>query len=449
MKIGLIAMSGIRACDPELLRLGLTLPGFVERSKAIASLPSLGLLTLASLTPPGHEVAYREVADIRDLRALEPFDLVAISTFTAQATEAYALADRYRAAGAKVVLGGLHVTAEPQEAIEHCDAVVVGEGETMWPQVVMDAQAGRLRPFYRAAPAAPGADLAAGPLPAYELLDPHRYNRLTVQTSRGCPFRCSFCASSILLTEHYKQKPAQRVLAEIDRIRELWRHPFIELADDNSFVNKTYWKALLPQIARRRIHWFTETDISVADDEELLGLLARAGCAEVLIGLESPVETGLRRLELKTDWKLKRFPRYREAILRIQSHGIRVNGCFILGLDGHTPEVFSAVYRFVEETELFDVQITLPTPFPGTALYRRLKEQGRLLAERAWERMTLFDVTFQPDPMTVRELAEGFRGLGVRLYGDDFTRFRHETFRAKYLRGRESDAMVMSSERSH
>src|SRR4051812_50118349 len=145
MRIALVAMSGIRACDPELLRLGLTLPGFVERSKTIASLPSLGLLTLAGMTPAEHEVSYVEVADIRDVAALPgPFDLVAISSFSAQVKEGYELARRYAAAGTKVVVGGLHVTACPHEPAKFGASAVVGEGEGVWPQGLRDAQGGAL-----------------------------------------------------------------------------------------------------------------------------------------------------------------------------------------------------------------------------------------------------------------------------------------------------------------
>ena len=172
MNIALVAMSGIRACDAELLRLGLTLPGFVERSKTIASLPSLGLLTLAGMTPAPHQCQYIEIEDLRKLPVQESlpdgFDLVAISSFSAQIGEAYELADRYRAEGVPVVLGGLHVTALPEEAAEHCDAVVVGEGEAAWPDVLRDAEAGRLKRFYRS----DGEfSLAEAPMPAFELLD--------------------------------------------------------------------------------------------------------------------------------------------------------------------------------------------------------------------------------------------------------------------------------------
>jgi len=433
MKLGLIAMSGIRVCDEELLRLGLTLPGFVERSRTIASLPSLGLLTLAGATPRHHEVCYREVEDIRRLDAeLERFDLVAISTYTAQVGEAYELADRYRALGTPVVMGGLHVTVEPDEALAHCDAVVLGDGECSWRQLLRDAESGRLRPLYRARPG--GGDLSLAPLPAFELLEPARYNRLTVQASRGCPLRCEFCASSTLLSERYRQKPIERVLREIDRIREVWPHPFIEFADDNCFVNKAYWRQLLPKLALRELRWFAETDLSIARDPDLLDRMRESGCAEVLIGLESPVEAGLEGLELNANWKRRQLPRYREAVETIQSHGVRVNGCFVLGLDGQGPDIFDAVFRFAEESCLYDVQITLATPFPGTPLRERLRREGRLFEDRPWPRCTLFDLTFRPTPMSAEELVAGFRDLAVRLYSEPFTKWRRENVRKRYLR---------------
>jgi radical SAM superfamily enzyme YgiQ (UPF0313 family) len=433
VKVGLIAMSGVRACDPALLELGLTLPGFLERGRTIASLPSLGLLTLAGLGPARHRYEYFEIADLRQAASIpQNVDLVAISSFSAQIDEAYELADRYRAARIPVVLGGLHVTSLPDEAARHADAIVVGEAEPVWTELLADAEAGRLRPRYQAQSE---FGLEDAPLPAFELLDPERYNRLTVQTSRGCPFRCEFCAGSILLTRRYKQKPIAKVLAEIDRIRAIWRRPFIEFADDNSFVNRRYWKELLGELTSRRIRWFTECDLSVYQDAELLALMRDSGCAEVLIGFESPVETGLAGLELNCDWKRRRWAEYKRAIARIQSHGIRVNGCFILGLDGHTPEIFDAVYDFALDAELFDVQVTIQTPFPATPLYHRLQRTGRLRFDGDWRRCTLFDVNYEPSGMSVAELEGGFRQLIQRLYSEPATRAWRDNFQRKYRWG--------------
>jgi radical SAM superfamily enzyme YgiQ (UPF0313 family) len=430
MKIGLIAISGVRACDPELMKLGMTLPGFVERGKVVASLPSLGLLTLAGMTPPRHGCTYHEVRDIRELERLpDGFDLVAISSLSAQVNEAYDLAGRCRTLGVPVVMGGLHVTALPDEAGRHADAVVIGEGEPVWLEVLQDAEAGRLQRCYQARAEFP---LAESPIPAFELLDPERYNRLIVQTSRGCPLRCEFCASSILLTRRYKQKPIDKVLAEIDRIRSFWRRPFIEFGDDNAFVNRRYWKQLLPELATRKIRWFAETDLSVHEDAELLRLMRQSGCAEVLIGFESPGAWGLRGLELKRDWKLRHWQESKAAVSRIQSAGIRVNGCFILGLDGQGPEIFDRVLEFAMETELFDVQITVQTPFPGTPLYSRLKHEGRLLRDKAWEMCTLFDINFRPEQMTPEELRRGFIDLGTRLYSHELTERRRANFEELY-----------------
>lgn len=431
MKIGFIAMSGVRAHNKELTELGLTLPGFVERNKTIASLPSLGLLTLAGATPDDFDVEYLEVPNLDALTGLPgDFDLVAISSFSAQINEAYRLADSYRSIGTKVVLGGLHVSAVPDEATRHADSVVLGEGEPIWPMLVSGLRHGELKSVYDSR--GQSFDLADAPMPAFHLLDVNKYNRLTVQTQRGCPWRCDFCAASIRISPIYKIKPVDKVIAEVQRIKEIWPHPFIEFADDNTFVNKAHSKNLLRALIKERIRWFTETDVSVAEDDELLHLMRESGCAQVLIGFESPSLTGLNGLEQRTNWKAKQFDRYSRAIARIQDHGITVNGCFVLGLDGTGRESFDAVWEFARKSGLYEVQITILTPFPGTPLYNRLKKEGRLLRETAWEFCTLFDVNFRPTHMSVSELESGFRNLAEKLYSGSVTKERRERFRERW-----------------
>jgi radical SAM superfamily enzyme YgiQ (UPF0313 family) len=431
MKLGLIAMSGVRAHNPELTALGLTLPGFVERNKVIASLPSLGLLTLAGLTPKDVDVTYLEVSDIKDLEGLPAeFDAVAISSFSAQMGEAYELADRYRAAGTRVILGGLHVSVLPDEAQAHADAVVIGEGEPVWRALLADIESSCVKARYDARLV--DFNLAHAPMPRFELLDMKRYNRITVQTQRGCPFRCEFCAASMRIAPVYKTKPVERVIAEIQNIKSLWRRPFLEFADDNTFVNKKHSKELLRALAKENVRWFTETDLSVADDAELLAMLRDAGCAEILIGLEGATFAGVDGVEQRANWKAKRVEGYLEAIRRIQELGVRVNGCFVLGLDGMGPESFEEIWSFVQQSSLWDVQITVQTAFPGTPLYTRLKNEKRILREQAWELCTLFDVNFQPAKMSVGELEAGFRSLASQIYSDEFTHARRAEFHRNY-----------------
>jgi radical SAM superfamily enzyme YgiQ (UPF0313 family) len=433
MKLGLIAMSGVRVRNAELLALGLTLPGFVERSQVIASLPSLGLLTLAGLTPSDIDIRYLEVADLAKISGVpEEFDAVAISSFSAQIFEAYALADRYRALGTRVILGGLHVSALPLEALRHADAVVIGEGEPLWPAVIADLLAGTLKPIYDAR--GHNFNFADSPMPRFDLLDIERYNRLTVQSQRGCPFRCEFCAASMRISPTYKTKPIARVIDEIHSIKRIWKRPFIEFADDNSFVNKAHSKQLLRAIAKEEIHWFTETDLSVAEDDELLDLLHDAGCAEVLIGFESTTFSAVNGVEQRSNWKARKVDSYLETIRKIQDRGVRVNGCFVLGLDSTGTESFEEIWQFVQQSGLYDIQITVQTAFPATPLYTRLKQEGRILRDEAWDLCTLFDVNFQPAKMSVAELEAGLRNLIHRVYEHDVVAARRAAFQRNYRR---------------
>lgn len=416
MKIGLIAMSGVRVRTKELADLGVTLPQFVNRGKVVASLPSLGLLTVAALTPPDVEVEYHEIAELEPDTPLGDFDLVGISSFSAMIEDAYALADRYRAKGTPVVLGGLHVTLMPEEAAQHADAIVVNGAEGAWPQLVEDFKRGRMKAHY--------AGLKAGVfkepnyvLPRFDLLKGREYNRLTVQTSRGCPLRCEFCAASLRITSSFQQKPVDKVVAEIKEALKVTAHPFFELADDNTFINKKWGKEFLRAIIPLGITWFTETDISIAEDDELLDLLAQSGCRQILVGLESAGGGDLDGID-PNNWKQRQSGRYLEAIEEIQGKGITVNGCFIVGLDNQTPDCFEQVNDFVRKSGLLEVQITVQTPFPGTPLYTRLQSEGRLLRDRYWDRCTLFDVNYLPKQMSVAELEAGVCWLFGEIYNE-------------------------------
>jgi radical SAM superfamily enzyme YgiQ (UPF0313 family) len=271
-------------------------------------------------------------------------------------------------------------------------------------------------------------DVRLLPVPRYDLLADRPYNRFTVQTSRGCPWRCDFCASSIMLQRAYRKRPVEHVLRDIHALMALRPHPYIEFADDNTFVDKAWGKELCRQLAPLRLKWFTETDISIADDPELLDLMREAGCRQVLIGLESPERPALEGIELHANFKARRSARARDAVRTIQDHGITVNGCFILGLDEQTTDVFQRVHDFATETPLYEVQVTVLTPFPGTPLYQRLLKENRLLEPRNWDLCTLFDVNFLPQHLTPQQLRKGLYWLCDRLYSADCVHQRRRAF---------------------
>ena len=207
------------------------------------------------------------------------------------------------------------------------------------------------------------------------------------------------------------------------RIKELWGdNAFFELADDNSFANRFWAKEFLTSIQDLDLRWFTETDLSIAEDDELLKLLAKSGCRQILIGLESTDAHTLNGID-RANWKMKHLSRYMDAIKKIQSYGVTVNGCFIVGNDGDDKGVFERLRDFIEKSELLEAQVTILTPFPGTQLLARLQREGRLLSDRIWDKCTLFDLTFEPKQMTPDELVEGHAWLMSQIYNQEqFTR---------------------------
>lgn len=423
-----VPLTGFRIREEELLALGMSLPGLVPRANAIGQLPALGLLTLAGMLPEHWTCEYLPAARCDDelvetLAAKRP-DLVAISALTASIDEAYRLCDGLRERQIRTVLGGLHATACPEEAARYATAIVAGSGEGIWRQVLRDVVQGNLQPIYRAPRALENGDW---PLPRFDLLGPD-VPRYTLQTARGCPLACDFCAASRLLGS-FQEKPTSRIEQELTAIRRLDARPLVELADDNTFAGRRDPAELFALLEAANVRYFTEADWRIGNRPDVLAGLAASGCAQVLIGIESLVfrypGMGEKRAELDA---------IMEAVHRIQNAGVPVNGCFIVGADGETRASLDRLAEFLLDCPLAEVQLTLQTPFPGTGLYRRLREQGRLL-KRGWSAYTLFDVTYQPDAMSVAELEVGFRELVAKVFSREATE-RRSRIRRSILRHR-------------
>jgi len=373
-------------------------------SKVVFRFPYLALTTLAALTPP--DVTVRLIDEnAEDLDWQPNPDLVGISLMTPLAPRGYEIAAAYRRRGIPVVLGGIHATMMPEEASNHADAVVVGEAERLWPQVIADARQGHLQPLYRENAYAPLDHL---PLPRRELLLRKAYFFVnTLQTTRGCPFDCEFCS----VTQFYGHTYRLRPIAEVEREIQNLEGRFVFFVDDNLVGDRMYARELFQRLIPYRLKWASQASITIAKDAELLRLAQQSGCLGLFIGLESLSQKTLQDMGKS----FNRVDSYRDRIKRIHSYGIGIQGSFIFGNDGDTPAIFEDTLRFTEETRLDAALFSILTPFPGTRLYHKMRSEGRILS-RDWNRYDMNHVVFQPRGMSPQQLQQGFNWAYRRLY---------------------------------
>lgn len=367
--------------------------------------PPLALATLAGLTPEDVEV------EIRDENAGESLfthdaDLVGVSVLTAAAPRAYAVAAWYRQRGIPVVLGGFHPTFCPDEAGQHADAVVVGEAEGVWHQVVDDARHRRLAPRYQAGP---GAFAASHELPVRDLVPATPYiTRNSIETTRGCPNRCEFCSVTRFYGGKYRRRPVETVLRDLDRLPD---RDLIWFVADNFTADRSYATAIMDRLADRGMPWICQASVRIANDPELLAKMADSGCMMTFIGFETISPEGLA--EVNKAWNCAE--RYPEAIRIIRGHGISVLGSFMFGLDSDTPDVFDATVDFCLDHNVDAAQFSILTPWPGTLLYERMEREGRLI-DTDWANYDGTQVVFRPRGMTPDELQSGFYYVYNRFY---------------------------------
>jgi radical SAM superfamily enzyme YgiQ (UPF0313 family) len=370
----------------------------------------VNLPLLAALTPPGHTVTIVDEAFAPD-DISQDVDLVGITVMTDLALRAYHIADTYRRKAVKVVMGGIHPTVLPDEALDHSDAVVVGEAEGIWPQLVSDAASGQMQRLYRAGTM---TNLQGLPKPRRDLFPGTKGkgyipSPIGVETSRGCPFDCEFCSIGQTLGHQYRVRPVQEVIAEIESIDS--RHLFF--VDDALGLNRNAAKKLFTEMIPLRRLWLGQGTVSLAEDLELLRLMKRAGCLGFLIGFESVQSSTQNEVNKIKNLRIDFY----EAMRRFHSEGFGILGCLVFGFDYENKDVFEHTFEFVMRSRMDCVQLRVLTPYPGTRLYQRLLSEGRLFVHDWWLRGYPPDtLLFQPKGMTADELINGFVRLNRETY---------------------------------
>jgi radical SAM superfamily enzyme YgiQ (UPF0313 family) len=368
--------------------------------------PLLSTSLLAGLTPDRHEISIIDES-ISEIDFNQKVDLVAITAITPLAPRGYEIADQFRQRGKKVVIGGVHASWLPEEAKSHSDGVAIGEADETWAEILEDVEAGRLKPFYRQRER---TDLGRLPIPRRNLLPRKGYLfHNLIQTTRGCPYDCEFCSVTALHGRTYRMRPISEVEKEIQSLER--SKAYIFFVDDNIVGNLSYARELLTMLSHYRLRWVSQGPIHVAENEEILSLMAKAGCHGLFIGFESLREENLHMMGKN----INRVEMYEKGIQRLHDAGIGVYGSFVFGYDYDNASVFDEFLEFADRNRIEGAFLPILTPFPGTRIYQRLKQEGRLLTED-WSKYDMATVVFQPKRMDVEELQEGFWKVNRSFY---------------------------------
>ena len=379
-----------------------------------STFPPLSLAYVAAVTPVNWEV---KIADENfDRVEFEEADLVGITAFTSNINRAYEIAQIYRQKNIKVVIGGIHASMLPDEALQYVDAVVIGEVEGIWERVINDFENNRLSTKYTG----PRIDLDRSAItPRHDLLHP-KYLWNSVQTSRGCPFNCNFCSVSKYLGKAYRQRTSEYVLGELNKIQG----EYLFFLDDNligySPQSKQRAIELFKGMIRQGISrkWWMQASINVADDEYVISLAAQAGCMFVFIGFETISEDMLngmkKRINLKTG-----VANYKKVIRTFHKYGIGVLGAFIIGNDYESPRYYKELADFLVHSDIDIVQITILTPLPGTQLMDQMQEEDRLVYQqfpKDWDKYRFSYMVHQPLGINADIIYTGNNYIKNRIY---------------------------------
>ncbi len=366
----------------------------------------LTLTSLAALIPPELGVQANLFDEgIRDLPEPLDADLIGMTVITGTASRAYELADRFRAEGKAVVLGGPHVTLMPDEASGHADAICTGYAEESWPQLLRDFAAGKMQRVYRQAP---DFALRARPFPRRELFDGRDFlTQAVFEATRSCAHDCEFCVAPTAWGRTQYQNPIDWVIEDIRR----FGRKKILFVDLNLVSDIRYAREFFTRLIPLKLQWFGLSTVLIAHDHSLMELMARSGCKGLLLGLETVTQASLRDAGKRFNESVN----FKTLIGDLHKLGIAIQGCFVFGLDHDTPDVFDATAEFVIDAGVDLPRFAVLTPFPGTPLHRRLESEGRILT-RDWNLYDAQHVVFQPRNMSVAELAEGHERAWKSVY---------------------------------
>ena len=373
--------------------------------------PTLALTSVAGATPADWDVSYWDENLLQGPPPVDPFPaLVGITVHLTFAARAFALADWYRARGATIVLGGLHVLSTPEECAPHADALVVGEGVQLWPAVLRDFEAGRLAPRYDGSYV---QGVLGGyrdePLPRRDLLPRSGFLTTTsLIATRGCHNRCGFC---YLATDGLKMPYQMRDVEDVVEQFIANREPYGVFVDNNLGSRPDYLRALARGLGRAEKIWSAAITIDVTDDESLVREMALGGCTGVFVGFESLTGENLDDARKKTP----RPDDYARRVAMLHKYGIQVNGSFVLGFDHDGPDVFEKTVDWIEKNRLECATFHILTPYPGTPLFRQMEAEGRVL-HRDWSLYDTAHVVFQPKNMTPDELYAGYAWAYRRVF---------------------------------
>ncbi|MHC4642791.1 MAG: B12-binding domain-containing radical SAM protein [Planctomycetota bacterium] len=374
-----------------------------EYKRAMA--PSLGLLVLAALTPSKHHVHIQD-ENVEELDLDDSPDLVGITTNVDTSKRAYDIAACYRDKNVPVILGGIHASADPHEALGHCDSVCIGEAEELWEQILRDCSARSLKESYYNTEA---TDISRTPLPKWELLNRSKYLYTSIIcASRGCPFKCEFCYNSCdYVNNKYRNRPVENVVEEISKLGTRQ----VMFVDDN-FIGNTKWtKKLIEAIKPLSLTWHAAVSANIVSHEDLLDKMADSGCQSLFIGFESINERSIRNMNKHQN----HIDKYEELIQQIHTRGMMVNASMVFGFDCDYPSVFEETLEWLVENKIETVTAHILTPYPGTVFYKRLQQENRII-DYDWSHYNTSNVVYKPKNMTVKELYDGYLWLYKKFY---------------------------------